>query len=78
MSGLLDAFCQEYDRLYDSEDRVSGYREAVAWFDAHQEDPGVVEHRNALIHERQDLLSSDREAAAFVFAYRRLRPGPES
>jgi len=72
MSELLNAFGQEYERLYNSRDNAPGYRDAVAWFDAHQEDPGVVEHRNALIRERQDLLSSDREAAAFVFACRSL------
>ena len=72
MSKLLNRFQTEYDFLYENNDRVAGYREAVTWFDQHQNDENVAPHRNALIEERGDFISSDREAAAFSFAYEAL------
>ncbi len=68
MSKLLDQFKKEYDSLYENNNNVAGYREAVEWFDNHQSDENVASHRDALIRERGDLISSDREAAAFAFA----------
>lgn len=68
MSKLLEQFNKEYDFIYERGDRVAGYHEAVDWFDENQTRPGVVEHVTALVTERGDFISSDREAAAFAFA----------
>lgn len=74
MSTLLEQFNKEYNFLYEH-DNVAGYSEAVDWFDANQSKPGVAEHRDALIKERGDFISSDREAAAFAFACEVLNIG---
>ena len=59
-------FQKEYDFLYEHDDRVAGYHEALSFGDdfikAH---PDFVNEFNAY---RQDFLSSDREVAAFAFA----------
>ena len=68
MSKLLEQFNKEYDFLYEAKDYVAGYNEAVEWFDTYQSDPSVKPFRDALIQERGDLISSDREAGAFAFA----------
>jgi len=67
MSKLLDQFNKEYDFLYEHSN-VVGYEEAVTWFDDNQARPEVKPFVIALINERGDLISSDREAAAFAFA----------
>jgi len=74
MSQLLDQFNQEYNYLYEH-DNVAGYSEAVAWFDANQGKPSVKPHVTALVKERGDFISSDREAAAFAFACETLNIG---
>lgn len=59
-------FEQEYDFLYENDDRVAGYNEAVeAW------EPFAENHREFIkefVLYRGDFLSSDREVAAFMFA----------
>lgn len=75
MSKLLDQFNAEYDFLYNAQSHVSGFREAVAWFDDNQGKPGISEHVQALMAERNDFISSDREAAAFAFACEKLDIG---
>lgn len=63
---FLKRFKEEYRFLYDAHDKVAGYEEAVAWGDsfiaAH---PDFVGEFNTF---RGDLLTSDREVAAFAFA----------
>lgn len=59
-------FEQEYDFLYENNDRVAGYNEAIeAW-------ESFAENHREFIREfvlyRGDFLSSDREVAAFMFA----------
>lgn len=59
-------FNKEYKFLYDNDGYVAGYREAVEAFDNF-----VVEHAEFVgkfIEYRCDFISSDREAAAFMFA----------
>lgn len=60
---------KEYDFLYDNDDHVAGYREAVEDFDRMMKgndafNKFVCEYVNF----RGDFISSDREAAAFMFA----------
>lgn len=66
---FLAAFNKEYQFLYDSEDYVAGYSEAVETFD---ELIKTKEEFKSFVIEfaqfRQDFISSDREAAAFMFA----------
>ena len=65
---FLEQFNKEYAFLYDNYDRVAGYNEAVDAFDDFIKD----ERRAAFVGEfakyRQDMVTSDREAAAFMFA----------
>lgn len=63
---FLKKFQEEYDFLYKNHDRVAGYYEALDygdWFIS--EYPEFVQEFNRF---RGDILSSDREVAAFAFA----------
>lgn len=63
---FLERFEKEYDFIYDHDDNVAGVREAIAAFDeflkTHKDFVGEF------IRFRGDFISSDREAAAFMFA----------
>jgi len=65
-------FAKEYDFLYEHCDRVAGYDEAVEAFDEFL----ATDNGNSFICEfinyRGDYISSDREAAAFMFALETL------
>lgn len=66
MQALLDDFSKEYDFLYENNDNVAGYNEALAFGDAF-----IIENRDFVIafaKYRCDILTSDREVAAFAFA----------
>lgn len=67
---FLKRFNEEYNLLYESNDAVEEFQDAVEAFDE-----ALVEHP-AFIAEfskvRGDLISSDREAAAFTFAFRSM------
>ena len=59
-------FKKEYNFLYENDNNVAGYREAVAAFDEF-----LSENKNFVcefVKYRGDFISSDREAAAFMFA----------
>ena len=63
---FLNQFTKEYAFLYDNYDRVAGYHEAVEAFDEF-----AKTHKKFIsefVKYRQDYISSDREAAAFMFA----------
>lgn len=62
-------FQKEYNFLYDH-DRVAGMDEAVEAFDKFVK--GHEDFIREFIKYRGDLISSDREAAAFMFALERL------
>lgn len=67
---FLEQFKKEYDFLYDNNDRVAGYHEAVSEFDEF-----VSSHKefvSEFVRYRGDFISSDREAAAFMFALETL------
>lgn len=59
-------FEETYDFLYESHDNVAGYAEAVDAFDAFA--PKHVEFVSDFVSRRGDLITSDRECAAFMFA----------
>lgn len=63
---FLKEFNQEYAFLYDHDDNVAGYYEAVRFGDEF-----IKTHKDFVgefIRFRGDFLSSDREVAAFAFA----------
>lgn len=63
---FLEQFNKEYSFLYENDDNVAGYEEAVDAFDE------FLESQKKFVSEfvkfRGDFISSDREAAAFMFA----------
>lgn len=63
---FIDYFNDEYEFLYDHSDNVPGYREAVNAFDEFVKGHGDFVGEFAKF--RGDFVSSDREAAAFMFA----------
>jgi hypothetical protein len=67
-AAVLAQFGKEYETIYDSPVYIAGTREAVQWFDANAGNPDVQPILRALVEDRQDFISSDREAAAFTFA----------
>lgn len=75
MSKLLEQFNKEYDFLYENNDQVAGFSEAIVWFDRYQGKPEVKPYVTALVKERNDFIASDREAAAFAFACEVLEIG---
>lgn len=65
---FLEQITREYDYLYDHHDHVAGYGEAVDSFDAFLKDKANVSFVREFAVYRGDVVSSDREAAAFMFA----------
>ena len=63
---FLEVFNKEYNFLYDNDDNVAGYEEAVNSFDEFVKTHG--DFVGKFVKFRGDLVSSDREAAAFMFA----------
>lgn len=66
INSFLEKFNSEYNFLYDNRDQVAGFHEAVNAFDS------FLESHKSFVSEfvrfRGDIISSDREAAAFMFA----------
>lgn len=70
MGLFADKFREEYELLYHHQDNIAGYEEAVSAFDEYVEaNPDFLSRFNAF---RGDVISSDREAAAFMFALEAL------
>ena len=63
---FLEVFNKEYNFLYDNDDNVAGYEEAVDSFDEFVKTHG--DFVGEFVNFRGDFVSSDREAAAFMFA----------
>lgn len=63
---FTDEFQAEYNFLYDNHDNVVGYDETVEAFDDFAESHGNF--IKEFVQYRGDFISSDREAAAFMFA----------
>ena len=66
MEKFCEQFQKEYNFLYDCRGYVAGYDEAVSAFDRFQADHADFVREFA--HYRGAVVSSDREAAAFLFA----------
>lgn len=67
---FAEQFRKEYKFLYEHNDNVAGYREAVNAFDEFV--PKHSEFVGEFVKYRQDFISSDREAASFMFALEAL------
>lgn len=63
---FLAQYNKEYHFLYQNRDNVAGYHEAVAFFDRFA--PKHKDFVREFVQYRGDVISSDREAAAFSFA----------
>lgn len=70
MNRLSEKFAQEYEFLYQNGDNVAGYSEAVAAFGQFATRHGGFVGEFA--RYRGDCITSDREAAAFMFALESL------
>ena len=76
MEKFCEQFQKEYNFLYDCRGYVAGYDEAVSAFDRFQADHADFVREFA--QYRGDVVSSDREAAAFMFALDSLDdPAPD-
>ena len=72
MKDFIKAMHEEYERLYDAKDNVKGYRVAVWAFDEFCKSEEHKELLKRVVEARGDFISSDREAAAFMFAMERF------
>lgn len=68
---FLKQFNKEYNFLYEH-DYVAGQNEAVAEFDKCMENESFARFVGEFARFRNDFISSDREAAAFMFALETL------
>lgn len=67
---FLRKFQKEYKFLYDNYDNVAGFRDAVKEFDFRiHHDIGFSRMVQEFARYRKDFISSDREAAAYMFAW---------
>ena len=67
---FLDRFRDEYEFLYEARDRVAGYDEAVAEFDNMiAASKNFAKFVREFAAYREDPVTSDREAAAFMFVF---------
>lgn len=64
---FIRQFNKEYEKMYDSKDKVRDYKEAVQYFDTHLEEKWFKNLLSPFVLERGDAVTSDRECAAFVF-----------
>lgn len=63
---FTEQFNKEYKFLYDNNDNVAGYNEALA-----EGDKFIAKHSDFVgefVKYRGDFISSDREVVAFMFA----------
>ena len=67
---FLRKFNREYDFLYKHRDNVAGFQDAVKEFDFRiHHDIGFSRMVQEFAMYRKDFISSDREAAAYMFAW---------
>ena len=67
---FLKKFQKEYKFLYDNYDNVAGFRDAVNEFDYRiHHDLGFNKMVQEFVIYRNDFISSDREAAAYMFTW---------
>lgn len=69
MEKLEKEFSKQYKRIYDCRDNLNGYDDAINTFDEKtKNDKEFNEMVNDFVRYHGDFISSDREAAAFMFA----------
>lgn len=78
MGKFLEQFKEEYNFLYERNDNVEGFAEAVEAFDNFIENPANQEMLMNFNELRGDIISSDREAAAFMRALAAFTKVPPS
>ena len=64
---FLKKFNEEYDFLYDNDNNVCGYYDALKEGDLFISDKNNSKFIREFNEYRQDILSSDREVVAFMF-----------
>lgn len=67
MPDVVKKFNEEYEFLYDNNDRVAGYNEALQFGDKFIADERNRDFVRAFNKARGDLITSDREVVAFAF-----------
>ena len=72
LNKILDKFKEEYTFLYDNNDNVAGYNDAVNAYDFYRTNEDFMELVRALVRKRHDVFSSDREVGALMFALESL------
>lgn len=65
-------FMKWYELFYENDDNFEGFNEAVSEFDERMKEKSFVEIVKYFNKGRMDLISSDREAAAFMFALKEM------
>lgn len=70
MKKLLNKFVEVYNYLYEQRTPIPGYDEAVVAFDDFLATPVGKVFIRSFVEYRGDVISSDREAAAFMLAIR--------
>ena len=71
---FLKKFNEVYQELYDNYDCVEGYREAIHIFDNMLSNNESFRQFVISFNDmRQDIISSDRESASFIFTINELR-----
>lgn len=65
---ILNKFQQEYDFLYEHDDNVAGYDEAVDAYEQYRHNTHFMGLVVDLVRKRGDAFSSDREVGALMFA----------
>lgn len=72
MEKLLNQYNKEYDFLYDNNDNVAGYNDALNEYDKLIKNNNFRQWLQHFVNYRKDLLISDREVVAFIFACNEL------
>ena len=73
IKAFAEKFHKEYDFLYEHNDNVAGYSEAVEDFDTRiKASENFKNFVGGFVDYRGDFISSDREAAAFMFTMESL------
>ena len=68
IQAFYEDFKKEYTFLYDNRDNIAGFSEAVDGFDNFIKTENGKRLASDFYKYRQDFITSDREAAAFMFA----------
>lgn len=76
ISAFCEKYVQEYGFLKDNGDNVAGFAEAVKAFDAFTENENNAAFVREFCERMGDYITSDREAAAFMFTLESMTAPP--